>query len=65
MLLGFGETIMRFQILELDLWAILAMRLKTGMSMDQAMAKVGGWDRLTTGQLVGRARPARRPEGQS
>jgi hypothetical protein len=52
-LLAFGETIMRFQILELSFWAILSMRLKDGMTMDQAMAKVGGWDRLTTGQLVG------------
>jgi hypothetical protein len=29
------------------------MRLKKGMTMEQAMGKVGGWDRLTTGQLVG------------
>jgi hypothetical protein len=52
-LLGFGETIMRFQILELGFWAILAMRLKRGITLGQAMGKVGGWDRLTTGQLVG------------
>lgn len=39
---AFGETIMRFQLLEMSFWSILAVQLKKGVTLDQGMAKIGG-----------------------
>lgn len=50
---AFGETVMRFQLLELSFWSILAMRMKKGITLDQGMEKVAGWDAQTMGRLVG------------
>ncbi|MCE0764815.1 hypothetical protein LWC35_18155 [Pseudonocardia kujensis] len=50
---AFGETVMRFQLLEMTFWSILALRLKKGVTLDQGMAKVASWDAQTMGRLVG------------
>jgi hypothetical protein len=50
---AFGETILRFQLVELSLWRILAARLKQGLTLEQGMAKVAGWDSQSMGRLVG------------
>lgn len=52
-LAAFGETILRFQLLELTFWTILAARLKSGITVEQGMAKVTGWDSQSMGRLVG------------
>lgn len=52
-LVGFGETITQFQLVELSFWAILATRLKRGVTLDHGMNKVAGWDAQTMGRLVG------------
>jgi hypothetical protein len=33
-LFAFGETVLRFQLLEMSLWSILAMRLKSGTTLE-------------------------------
>lgn len=50
---AFGETIMRLQLVELSFWSLLAMRLKQGVTLDQGMKKLTGWDAQTMGRLVG------------
>lgn len=45
---AYGETIFRFQCLELSFWSIRAYRQKQGMTFDQRMRKVESWDRKTT-----------------
>jgi hypothetical protein len=49
---AYGEVMLRFQPLEMDYWSILASRLKRGVTLDQAMRKVSGWDSQTAGRLV-------------
>lgn len=53
MLFAFGETVLRFQLLEMSFWSILAMRLKRGTALEQGMTKLVGWDLQTMGRLVG------------
>lgn len=50
---AFGETIFRFQLIELSFWTILAARLKHGTNLDQGLSKVSAWDAQTMGRLVG------------
>jgi hypothetical protein len=50
---AFGETMMRFQLLEMSFWSILALRLKRGATLDQGIAKVAAWDAQTMGRLLG------------
>jgi hypothetical protein len=52
-LFAFGETVLRFQLVEMSLWSILAMRLKRGTTLEQGMTKLAGWDLQTMGRLVG------------
>jgi hypothetical protein len=52
-LLGFGETIMRFQFLEMTFFSILAIRMKKGITLDQGIAKLTGWTTQNMGRLVG------------
>lgn len=53
MLGAFGETILRFQLVELSFWRILAARLRQGITLDQGITKVAGWDSQSMGRLVG------------
>lgn len=52
-LVGFGETIMRFQLMEMTFFSILAIRMKKGITLDQGMAKFTGWTTQNMGRLVG------------
>ena len=49
---GYGEVMLRFQVLEMSYWQILATRLKRGMTLDQGMQKVEGWERQTGERLI-------------
>ncbi|WP_284741899.1 hypothetical protein [Amycolatopsis sp. RTGN1] len=52
---AFGELLARFQVLELTFWGILAHRQKRGMTLDQRLAKIEGWNRGVLGNLVAAA----------
>jgi hypothetical protein len=50
---GYGEVMLRFQLLEMSYWSILAeTKLKRGISLDQAMGNVAGWESQTGGRLL-------------
>lgn len=49
---AYGEIMLRFQLLEMSYWRILASRLKRGVSFDQGMAKLEGWERQTGERLI-------------
>jgi hypothetical protein len=49
---GYGEVMLRFQVLEMSYWQILATRLKRGMTLDQGMQKVEGWEHQTGERLI-------------
>ncbi|WNV83190.1 hypothetical protein [Umezawaea sp. Da 62-37] len=52
---AFGEILARFQVLELAFWGILAHRQKRGMTLEQRMGKIEGWNRGVLGNLVAAA----------
>ena len=49
---AYGEIMLRFQLLEMSYWSILAARMKRGVQLDQGMQKVEGWERQTGERLV-------------
>ncbi len=49
---AYGETMLRFQLLEMSYWSILAARLKRGATLDQGMTKLAGWESQTGGRLI-------------
>ena len=49
---AYGEVMLRFQLLEMSYWSILAARLKRGVQLDQGMQKVEGWERQTGERLI-------------
>lgn len=51
-MLGLGETITRFQFLEMTFFSILAARMKKGITLYQGMAKVTGWTTQNMGRLI-------------
>src|SRR2546423_3365665 len=52
-LFAFGETVLRFKLLEMSFWPIIAMWLKRGTTLEQGMTELAGWDLQTMGRLVG------------
>lgn len=62
--IGYGEVMLRFQTLELSLWALLSRKIKPGTSLDQAVEMVARWDGTTFGQLMrGMKNQAHWPQG--
>ncbi|MGH4018642.1 MAG: hypothetical protein ACRDT0_05245 [Pseudonocardiaceae bacterium] len=49
---AYGEVMLRFQLLEMSYWSILAARKPPGMSLDQHIAKLTEWDRQTGERLI-------------
>ncbi len=49
---AYGEVMLRFQLLEMSYWSILAVRKPPGMSLDQHIAKLTEWDRQTGERLI-------------
>jgi hypothetical protein len=49
---AYGEVMLRFQLLEMNYWSILAARKPPGMSLDQYIAKLTEWDRQTGERLI-------------
>jgi hypothetical protein len=49
---AYGEVMLRFQLLEMSYWSILAARKPPGMSLDQYIAKLTQWDRQTGERLI-------------
>jgi hypothetical protein len=49
---AYGEVMLRFQLLEMSYWSILAARKPRGMNWDQYTAKLTGWDRQTGERLI-------------
>ena len=49
---AYGEVMLRFQLLEMTYWSILAARLERGVQLDQGMQKVEGWERQTGERLI-------------
>jgi hypothetical protein len=49
---AYGEVMLRFQLLEMSYWSILAARKPRGMNWDQYTAKLAGWDRQTGDRLI-------------
>ena len=49
---AYGEVMLRFQLLEMSYWSILAARRPSAMSLDQHIAKLTEWDRQTGERLI-------------
>jgi hypothetical protein len=49
---AYGEVMLRFQLLKMSYWSILAARKPPGMSLDQHIAKLTEWYRQTGERLV-------------
>lgn len=49
---GYGDLMRKLQLMELNLWQILALRMKPKVQADQAFTKVEKWDGTTFGSLV-------------
>jgi hypothetical protein len=49
---AYGEVMLRFQLLEMSYWSILAARKRRGMSLGQHIAKLTEWDRQTGERLI-------------
>lgn len=49
---AYGEVMLRFQLLEMSYWSILAARKPPGMSLHQHIAKLTEWDRQTGERLI-------------
>jgi hypothetical protein len=49
---AYGEIMLRFQLLEMSYWSILASKKPRGMSLDQHIAKLTEWDRQTGERLI-------------
>ena len=49
--IGYGELMRRLQVLELSLWIVQAMRMKKGMSGEQAFRQIDKWDGTTFGTM--------------
>jgi hypothetical protein len=49
---AYGEVMLRFQLLEMSYWSILASRKPRGMSLDQHITKLTEWDRQTGERLI-------------
>lgn len=49
---AYGEVMLRFQLLEMSYWSILAARKPSAMSLDQHIAKLTEWDRQTGERLI-------------
>jgi hypothetical protein len=49
---AYGEVMLRFQLLEMSYWQILAARRKRGVQLHQGMQKVEGWERQTGERLI-------------
>jgi hypothetical protein len=49
---AYGEIMLRFQLLEMSYWSILAARMQRGVQLDQGMQKVKGWERQTGERLI-------------
>ena len=49
---AYGEVMLRFQLLEMSYWSILAARKPSGMSLDQHIVKLAEWDRQTGERLI-------------
>ena len=49
---AYGEVILRFQLVEMSYWSILAFRKPSGMSLDQHMAKLDNYHRETGERLI-------------
>ncbi|WP_137123348.1 hypothetical protein [Segeticoccus rhizosphaerae] len=51
--IGYGELMRRLQVLEMSLWQVQSLRFKRGVTAEQAMKKVHGWDGATFGKMWG------------
>lgn len=51
--IGYGELMRRLQVLEMTLWQAQSLRFKRGVSAEQAMQKLQGWDGATFGKMWG------------
>jgi hypothetical protein len=49
---GYGEVMLRFQVLEMSYWQILATRIKRGSTLDQGIARLSGWAGQTGERLI-------------
>ena len=49
---AYGELMHRFQVFELALWQLESRSIKPGTTREQAMEKVGAWNRTTFGQFM-------------
>jgi hypothetical protein len=49
---AYGEVMLRFQLLEMSYWRVLAARKPPGMSLGQHIAKLTEWDRQTGERLI-------------
>ncbi len=49
---AYGEVMLRFQLLEMSYWSILAARKPPAMSLDQHITKLTEWDRQTGERLI-------------
>jgi hypothetical protein len=49
---GYGEVMLRFQVLEMSYWQILATRIKQRSTLDQGIARLNGWAGQTGERLV-------------
>jgi hypothetical protein len=49
---GYGEVMLRFQVLEMSYWQILATRIKRGSTLDQGMVRLSGWAGQTGERLI-------------